>query len=127
MLPYNLTALDAFDDRDLGAVFTRDNRSTVSFSVDVIADPCPDIVWNFNGTSLGPSNGTIAFNNPCMEAGARSLNWTFTLNFVLTAATSGSYCANFINIAGSTYSPKAYFTSPGIVMHDHQIFNMKQL
>ena len=113
MQPYNFTELDAFNDRDLGAIFTRDNGSPVSFFVDVIADPCPNIEWIFNGARLGPSNGTFMYNNPCIEADARRPNWMFTLNVVLTAATSGSYSANLTNIVGST-SPKAYFTSPGM-------------
>ena len=116
MQPYNFTELDAFDDRDLGVVFTRENGNIVSFPVDVIADPCPDIVWSFNGTRLGSSNVTFTYNNPCMEAGARSPNWTFTLDVVLTAATSGSYSANLTNIVGGT-SSKAYLTSPGMVLH----------
>ena len=111
--PYNLTALDAFDDRDLGALIVRENSSTVNFSVDVVADPCPYIVWLFNGTRLGPSNETFTYNNACAEAGASSPNWTFTLSVLLTAATSGSYTAKFTNIAGSVSLPKAYFTLPG--------------
>ena len=116
MQPYNFTKLNAFDDRDLGALIVRDNGSIVNFFVDVVADPCPDVVWNFKGIRLGPSNGTFFFNNPCIEADAKSPNWTFTLNVIVTATTSGSYTANLTNIAGSTFSPKAYFTYPGMVM-----------
>ena len=117
--PYNFTELDAFNDRDLGALIVRDNGSIVSFSVDVVADPCPEVFWFFNGTRLGPSNETFTYNNTCAETGARSPNWTFTLSVLLIAATSGSYIANFTNIAESTKSSAAYFTIPGkyCVMH----------
>ena len=112
MQPYNFTEHDAFDDRDLGALIVRDNGTTLSFSVDVVADPCPDVFWIFNGTRLGPSNETFTYNNICeaAKAGAR----TFTLSVLLTASTSGSYTANFTNIIGSTQSPAAYFTIPSM-------------
>ena len=111
--PYSFTELDAFDDRDLGAIFTRDNGTTVSFSVDVIADPCPDIEWTFNGMSLNTSE-TITFNNPCIEEPRRSSNWTFSLNVTITEETSGSYSAKLNNTAGTTQLPKVYFTIPGM-------------
>ena len=84
------------------------------FSVHVIADPCPDITWSFNGTRLGLSNETF---DVCIEVrtpGARSPNWIFTLNVVLTAATSGNYSARFTNIAGTTVLPKTYITIPSM-------------
>ena len=91
----------------------KNGGSTLTFSVDVVADPCPDIVWFLNRTRLGPSNETFTYNNACAEAGASSPNWTFTLSVLLTAATSGSYTANLTNIAGNISLPKAYFTLPG--------------
>ena len=54
--PYNFTELHAFYDQDLGAVIVRDSGSTVSLSVNVVADPCPNITWIFNVIQLGPSN-----------------------------------------------------------------------
>ena len=114
MQPYNFTKLNAFDDRDIGALFTRDNGSTVRFFVDVIADPCPDVVWSFNSTRLGPSNETFTYNNACSGASTRGSNWTFTLDVVLTESTSGIYNASFTNIAGITSLPKVYFTIPSM-------------
>lgn len=114
MQPYNFTELDAFDERDLGALIVRDNGSTVMFSVDVVADPCPEVVWRFNRTRLGPSNATFMYNNACAEAGTNSPNWTFNLSVLLTAATSGHYAAYFTNIAGRSQSFQAYFTIPGM-------------
>lgn len=114
MQPYNLIKLTAFDDRDLGALIVRDNGSVVSFSVNVVADPCPELVWYFNGIRLGPSNNTFMYNNPCIEAGATIPYLTFSLNVILTAATSGSYSANISNVAGTTLLPKTYFTVPGM-------------
>ena len=110
--PFNFTALDAFDDRDLGVLIVRDNTSIVSFSVDLVADPCPDVVWSFNGTVLGPSNDTFRYNNACAEVDVTSPNWTFTLEVALTGATSGRYDANFTNIAGMVSMPEAYFSIP---------------
>ena len=92
----------------------RDNGSTVSFSVDIVADPCPGITWIFNGIRLGPSNSTFMYNNPCIEASTRIPYLTFTLNVILTDATSGRYSANITNIAGATLLPKAYITVPGM-------------
>ena len=112
--PYNFTQLDVLDDRELGALLVRDNGTTLSFSVDVVADPCPDVVWCFNGTRLGSSNETFAYNNACMEAGTKRPNWTFTLNVLLTAVTSGKYSASFTNVAGTTLLPMTYFTIPGM-------------
>ena len=105
--------MDAFNDRDLGILIVRDDGSTVNLSVDVVADPCPEIVWFFNGTRLGPSNETFTYNNACAEADASGPNWTFTLSVLLTPSTTGSYTANLTNIAGSESLPKAYFTLPG--------------
>ena len=113
---YNFTEIYAFDDRDLGALIVRDNGSIVNLSVSVVADPCPDVVWSFNGTRLGPSNETFTFSNPCLAAGARSPNWTFTLNVTLTAATSGNYSANFTNVAGASFLPRTFLTIPGICL-----------
>lgn len=110
--PFNFTVLDAFDDRDLGVLIVRDNGSTVSFSVDVVADPCPSVNWTFNGMELGASNDTFTFNDPCTEMGGTSPIWTFTLDVALTAATSGRYDANFTNIAGMIRMPEAYFSVP---------------
>ena len=116
MVPYNFTELRAFDDRDLGALIVQDNATTVNFFVDVVADPCPEITWFFNGNQLGPSNSTFTYNNPCDGAmSGDSPNWRFTLDVVLTEDTSGNYTASFTNIAGMTQLPTpAYFTIPGI-------------
>ena len=110
--PYNLTALNAFDDRDLGVLIVKSSGSTLTFSVDVVADPCPDIVWFFNASRLGSSNETFTYNNACAEAGTAP-NWKFSLCVILMAATSGSYTANLTNIAGNTILSNVYFTLPG--------------
>ena len=68
--PYNFTEHNVFDDPELGALIVRPNDTILNFSVDVMADPCPDIEWNFNGMRLGPSNVTFTYNNACMEAAA---------------------------------------------------------
>ena len=113
-MPYNFTELGAFDDRDLGALIVQDNATIVNFFVDVVADPCPDITWFFNGTQLGPVNSIFTYSNPCVGATeGSSPNWRFTLNLTLTEVTSGSYSASFTNIAGTTQLPPAYFTIPG--------------
>ena len=116
MLPYNYTNLNAFDDRDLGALIVMNYGSTVRMSVDVVADPCPDVVWTFNGAALGPSNDTIMYNNPCKAVGGISHIWMYTLNVVLTSETSGQYSAIFTNIAGTTSLPEAYITVPGMLI-----------
>lgn len=118
MQPYNFTKLGAFDDRDLGTLIVRDNGSTVSFSVDVVADPCPNVVWSFNGTRLGSGNVEFAYNNACIKTGlgTTSPNWTFTLDVILlTAVTSGYYSARFTNVAGTTFLPRTYITIPGMI------------
>lgn len=105
----------AFNDRDLGALIVQQNATTVNFYIDVVADPCPEIIWFFNGTQLGPSNSTFTYSNACADAvQGSSPNWRFTLDVVLTEDTSGSYTARFTNIAGTTELPiPAYFTIPG--------------
>ena len=115
MVPYNFMELLAFNDRDLGALIVKENNTTVNFFVDVVADPCPEIIWFFNGTQLGPSNSTFTYNNACAVMDARSPNWRFILTVrMLTEDTSGSYTARFTNIAGTTELPiPAYFTIPG--------------
>ena len=115
MLPYNFSKLDILDDREVGALIVRDNGTTASFSVDVVADPCPDVVWSFNGIRLEPSNET--YYNTCMGAVTRGRNWTFTLDVVLMESTSGSYSASFTNIAGTTSLPNVYITIPGIISY----------
>ena len=112
--PY--TDLAAFDDRDLGALYVRDNGRPVNFLVNIIADPCPAVVWSFNGIQLGPSNANFTYNNACSETGAMRPHWTFTLDVVLTAATSGQYTATFMNIAGTTPLSRIYFTTPGMTV-----------
>ena len=110
--------LNAADDRDVGALFTRASGSIVSFSVDVVAYPCPSIEWTFNGTLVTIDDmPLIAFNDPCVEdAGNLQMNWTYILNVTITEATSGSYSAELNNTAGTTQLPKpVYFTVPGII------------
>lgn len=117
--PYNFTNLDAFDDRDLGALFVRPNGSALSFSIDVVADPCPSIEWSFNGLHL-TSNDIITFNNPCVEESTNrksNLTWTFLLNVTITQATSGSYSAILNNTAGLVHLPRVYFTIPGVFIN----------
>ena len=114
MVPYNFTQLEAFNDRDLGALIVQENGTTVNFFVDVMADPCPEITWFFNSTQLGSSNATFIYNNACAVADARSPNWRFELNVLLTEGTSGSYTARLNNIAGTALLPTpAYLTIPG--------------
>ena len=115
VVPYNFTALDAFDDRDLGALIVLENGTMVNFWVDVMADPCPTIIWFFNGTQLGPSNATFTYDDPCSNAvEGSSPNWRYNLAVMLTDETSGSYTATFTNIAGTVTLPTpAYFTLPG--------------
>ena len=112
--PYNFTELDAFDDRELGALIVRPNNSALIFSVDVVADPCPSVNWTINGTYLRASE-VISFNDPCKER-ASDLAWTFMLNVTITSATSGSYSANISNIGGTTQLPKLYITIPGTII-----------
>ena len=115
VLPYNFTALGALDDRDFGVLIVRDNGSNVTFSIDVVADPCPSITWSFNGTRLGPSNATFSYDDPCTQGGVMSPNWRFMMQVpVLTEYTSGLCSANFTNTAGTTTLPNAYITVPGI-------------
>ena len=115
VVPYNFTALGAFDDRDLGALIVQDSGTVVNFWVDVMADPCPNIIWFFNGIELGPSNDTFNYDNPCSDPPqGSSPNWRYTLTVMLTDETSGSYNATFTNIAGKVALPTpAYFTIPG--------------
>ena len=114
MQTYNVTELDTCDDPYLGAIVTRENGTPLTFSVGVMADPCPRIEWTFNGIHL-KANENIAFNDPCMEV-SEYPTWTFTLNVIITEATSGSYSAKLINIAGFTKLLKVYFTVPGMLV-----------
>ena len=113
MQPLTFTELNAFNDRDLGALIVRESGSIVRLSVNVVADPCPNVTWIFNGIQLGRSNEIFTYNNPCISAGARSPNWTFTLDMRLLAVTSGNYSASFNNVAGTTPLHVAYLTIPG--------------
>ena len=110
---YNFTELNAVDDRDLGALFVRPNGTALSFSIAIIADPCPSIMWTFNGAQLHTGDA-IMFNNTCMEV-AKSPNWTFTLSVTVTRVTSGSYSAKLNNTAGITQLQKVYITIPGML------------
>ena len=118
MQPYNFTKLNATDDRDVGALFTREAGSIVSFSVDIVAYPCPSIEWTFNGTLITTSDEMITFNDPCVdETESLQVNWTFTLNVTLTNATSGNYSAELNNTAGTIQLPKSvYITVPGTIL-----------
>ena len=118
--PFNFTELNAFNDQEVGALFTRENGSILSFSMNVVADPCPSTEWTFNGVHLRPSD-VVTFNNPCTEENG-GLNWTFTLNVTITIATSGSYSAKLKNIAGTTQVPKVYFTIPGMSIEWYQFY-----
>ena len=125
--PLNFTDLGALYDRDFGALIVRSNVSNVSFSVDVVADPCPDVVWIFNNTALGPSNNTFMYNNPCIAVDGRNSIWTYTLNVILTLETSGQYLANFTNIAGTALLPMAYFTIPGMLIKIKCLFDFSDM
>lgn len=111
----NHTQLGALD-RDVGVLIVESINSTASFFVDIEAYPCPSVAWSFNGIALGPTNNTFTYNNPCLEASDRSLIWTFTLNVVLTSATSGQYMADFTNINGTTSLRGPYITVPSMLL-----------
>ena len=114
VVPYNFTELNAFEDRDLGALIVQESGTTVNFFINVMADPCPDITWFFNNTLIGPSNASFTYNNACADAGARSPNWRFELNVLLSEDTSGSYTARLSNLAGTApLLTPAYLTIPG--------------
>ena len=112
--------LNVSNDRDVGALIIMNSGSTVSLSVDVLADPCPSVVWGLNSIVLEPNNydyNTITYNDPCIEENnILNLIWTYTLNVVLTSETSGHYLANFTNIAGTTSLHKVYITIPGMLL-----------
>lgn len=114
MKPLNLTRLGALEDQDVGILIIKSINSTVNFFVDVVADPCPNVVWSLNGTALGPINNTFSYNNPCV--GGSSFIWTFTLNVILTSETSGQYMANFTNCNGTTSLPRTYITIPSMLL-----------
>ena len=54
ILPYNFTDLGAVGDQYVGDLIMRDSGSTVTFSVDVVADPCPNVTWILDSIKLGP-------------------------------------------------------------------------
>ena len=126
--PLNLTELGALEDQDVGVLIVENTNSTVTFFVDIEADPCPIVVWSLNGIGLEPINDTISYDNPCIESDGSNFIWTFTLNVVLTSETSGQYMANFTNCIGTTSLPRTYITIPSMLLctsTKHDPFNYR--
>ena len=115
--PLNFTELGAVDDRYVGALIVKNSSDNVSFFVDVEAYPCPNVMWSLNGIALGPSNNTFMYNNPCIRINTCDRIWTFTLNVVLTSATSGYYMANFTSVIGTASLPRTYMTIPSMLLY----------
>ena len=118
VVPFNLTQLDATNDRRVGALLVRDFGSMVVLSVYVEADPCPDApIWTFKGDVISNANG-YALNNPCTEDLSASSPFLYTLTINnMTSETSGAYSANFSNLAGLATLPQTYITIPGMCVY----------
>ena len=102
----------AVSDRIEGTLIIADsNTPNVTVTVEVAADPCPEVRWSVNGTTISENSSGYFLNNPCIDV---SPPYNFTIIITnLTLATSGQYSAVFRNTGGSTTLPGLYVTVPG--------------
>ena len=107
----------ATDDRLVGSLIVVDEGAASTISLDVTSDPCPTVIWSFNGM---PVSAEYTITNPCdsgsVVAGAI---YTFSLTIPsVTEDTSGNYTAEFTTegIATSTLA-STYVTRPGKNVH----------
>ena len=94
----------------VGAVGT----TNLPITVEVESDPCPQVQWSFNGTSISSTDPMYTFDQPCDDQSAQS-PYTFQLTIAnLTSANSGEYSATFDNGHNQpTPLPDLFVTVPG--------------
>ena len=113
IMPLTATS-DAVADRLLGSVIVEPvgtlNRMITAV---VTSDPCPSVMWEFNGEVISDSNPEYTVSNPC--GGADFSPFTFTLTIAnLTQATTGNYSAVFsIPNAEPVRLERLFVTIPG--------------
>ena len=114
IMPLTATS-DVVADRMLGSVIvepvgTLDRMITAV----VTSDPCPTVVWEFNGSSITINNTEFMVSDPC---GGENLSpYMFTLTIAnLTEETSGEYSAVFtIPNAQPVRLERLFVTIPGV-------------
>ena len=107
----------ATDDRLVGSLIVVDEGAASTISLNVTSDPCPTVMWSFNGMPV-PAEYTIT--NPCNSGSvAAGAIYTFSLAIPsVTEDTSGNYTAEFTTegVATSTLA-STYVTRPGNNVH----------
>ena len=113
VMDFDLDAIGALRDRQVGALIVRDPESMVEVSVTVEGDPCPAAFqWSFNGTNINDED-VYRITNPCTADASSPFTYMLTIRN-LTAARSGVYSATFENLDGMDTLPGLYITVPGM-------------
>lgn len=104
----------ATTDHLVGSLIIQPSGTTnLVISLVVNFDPCPDVVWSFEGTPITEANVDYVLGSSCDIGSSVDANYTFKLTIVtLTEATSGQYSAELSNVGGSTIA-STYVTLPG--------------
>ena len=96
---------------------------TATIIAEVMADPCPSVVWMLEGEVITFINNTAQIrDDPCSGAvmvGVFSFNFSLAINLTTTAKASvmdliGCYTATFSNSAGSASSDSLFVGIEGV-------------
>ena len=94
----------------------------LTLSVNVTADPCPEVEWRLDGRTLVEVEGSAECNmtfystDSCSDfTGPPTCNYTFTITINnVSVCTTGRYTATFSNRAGTVTSATVFVTPEGV-------------
>ena len=94
------------------------NSTNLTLTAVVDSDPCPSVLWMFNGTDISADNLTYSFDDPCSLDSSSPFTFNLTIS-TLNDQTSGFYSALFDNeFSALTILPDFFVTVPGMYAYE---------
>ena len=113
--PLTLTNVLAKSDRYFGtSIVVPGGTSNLVVKARVVAVPCPDVQWRFNGVNIGDEDPMYSVLQPCDDSHGSEHIFALTIATV-TRATSGNYSAAFSNFFGFGTLPEFTVSIQGMV------------
>ena len=103
------------DRREGTLVVVNDPATNATISLDVEADPCPNVSWLLNGdTEVVTTAGVYEVVSPCNDPASRSpYRFSVIISTLIAGVNIGGYVATFQNVGGTTTSSQIFVTPSG--------------